>query len=556
MSVTNTDPYNGFTQFSNVLSGNPYLLTGNPYVLSLGLSPLEIRRVNDEILFWRFYKAEHWTYKRPDGEPQNTVNYARKFIDKQVAFLTGKGFTLNPKREAVHVIKPVLDFVWDDNKRDLLAVELAQAASVTGNAFLKVAVEVYDPEDEPMMAELYPNGRIRLMLLPGYTVFPRFDGHDRTKMVSCFIIYPIWIVENGMQKAIWYREVITKDTIQEYLNDELISERPNELREIPVVMFRNMPVAGESYGYSDMKDIVPLQQEYNEKTTDVSDIINYHAAPVTVVYGAKANNLERGAKKIWGGLPKDAKIENLELKSDLKASMEYIDRIKTSMFEISAIPEDALGSDQAQISNTSGIALHMKNQSLIDVTKLKQATFREGILQACRLILRYAEIIELDIFDVEAFKALKPIEKYVYDVEFPDPLPKDELIEMQLVAQKISANLMTHVQALEELGDPNPEETWNFIKQEMLELADMQYHQAVNANGGVDPNTDPNGGGGGGKPTSGKTKNPNDPLANGNNGSFDRMLQGAKKALGINVGGVVHKSEKADPLNKAGNQEA
>lgn len=546
MSLTNTDPYNGFTQFSNVLSGNPYLLTGNPYVLSLGLSPLEIRRINDEILYWRFYKAEHWTYKRPDGEPQNTINYSRRFIDKQVAFLTGKGFTINPKKAAVEIIKPVLDFVFDDNKRNLLGVEMAQAASVTGNAFIKVAVEMYDPEQDPMMAELYPNGRIRLMLLPGYTVFPRFDGHDRTKIISCFVIYPIWIVENGQQKAIWYREVLTKDTIQEYLNDELISERPNELKEIPIVMIRNLPVAGESYGYSDMKDIIPLQQEFNEKTTDISDIINYHAAPVTVVYGAKANNLERGAKKIWGGLPKDAKIENLELKSDLKASMDYVDIIKTAMFEISSMPEDAFGSEQAQISNTSGIALHMKNQSLIDVTKLKQATFAEGLLQISRLILKYAELIELDIFDVEAFRSLKPIEKYIYDIEFPNPLPKDELIEMQLIAQKISANLMTHEQALEELGDPNPTETWNLIKTEMMELADMSYHTMVQANGGVDPNQQQNGESGKGGSGSTQPKKIQ--------GGFDGFLAGAKQALGINVGGVVHKSEKADPLNKSGNQ--
>lgn len=527
-------------QFTNTMATNPYVLTGNPYTQALGLSATEVLRVNDEMLWWKFYKADQWTYKRPDGEPQNTINYSRRFIDKGVAFLVGKGFTINPKPEAETIIKPTLDYVWDDNKRELLAIEMAQAAAVTGQAWVKVVVEKYDEETDPFLAEMYPKGRIRLLLLPGYTVFPRYDGHDRNKLISCFIIYPIWIIENGTQKAIWYREIITKDTIQEFLNDELIDERPNELREIPVVQLRNLPIAGESFGYPDMKDIVPLQQEFNEKTTDISDIINYHAAPVTVVYGAKATNLEKGAKKIWGGLPKDAKIENLELKSDLKASMDYVNMIKTSMFEIQGMPEDALGSTQTAISNTSGIALHMKNQSLIDVNNIKRKTFKEGIQQISRLILKYAEIIELDGFDVEAFKKLTPIQKYVYDIEFPDPLPKDELIEMQLIAQKLSANLITHIQALEELGEETPTETWELIKQEMLELGDLAYQSTVASTGGVDPYTDPQDG----NPQTKKS------LLGKSAMGFNQLNE--KGPLNINIGGIVHGSEKANPVKGSG----
>lgn len=531
----------GFIQFTNVASTNPYVLTGNPYMQALGLTALEVKRVNDEMLWWKFYKGQHWTYQRPDGEPQNTINYARRFIDKGVAFLVGRGFTINPKPNAAPIIKPTLDYVWDDNKRELLAIEIAQAMSVTGNAWIKVAVEMYDPDVDPFLYEMYPKGRIRLLLLPGYTVFPRYDGHDRNKMISCFVIYPIWIIEKGVQKAVWYREVITKDTIEEYLNDELIDSRPNELKEIPIVQVRNLPISGESLGYSDMQDIVPLQQEFNEKTTDVSDIINYHAAPVTVVYGAKSTNLEKGAKKIWGGLPKDAKIENLELKSDLKASLDYINIIKTAMFEIQGMPEDALGSTQQAISNTSGIALHIKNQSLIDVNNLKRKTLTEGIQQICRFILKYAEIIELDGFNVGEFKSLTPVEKYVYDVEYPDPLPKDELIEMQLIAQKLSANLITHEQALEELGDETPTQTWEAIKQEMLELGDIAYQSAVAANGGQDPFTDT-------KDANPQTKK--SLLGTKSGMGFQRINQNGP--LDINLGGIVHGSEKANPNKGSG----
>jgi hypothetical protein len=42
-----------------------------------------------------------------------------------------------------------------------------------------------------------------------------------------------------------------------------------------------------------------LNRAYNETATDIADIVNYHAAPVTVITGAKASNLEKGPKKVW-----------------------------------------------------------------------------------------------------------------------------------------------------------------------------------------------------------------------------------------------------------------
>ena len=122
------------------------------------------------------------------------------------------------------------------------------------------------------------------------------------------------------------KEVVTRDTISYYIDNELVEEIPNILREINIVQIKNIPLAGESRGQSDLKSIIPLQKELNAKVTDVSDIINYHSAPITIIQGAKSKNLEKGAKKVWGGLPKDAKVYNLELNSDLNASKQfYID---------------------------------------------------------------------------------------------------------------------------------------------------------------------------------------------------------------------------------------
>lgn len=449
-------------------------VVGNPYTLQMGLTAEELKRVQEELLYWKFYKGNHWNFKRPEGEPQNTINYSARFVDKGVAFLFGKGFTLNVEKEAEEITKPFLDKVWDDNNRLGTAVEMGQSGGITGNAWVKVSLEEYDPDEDPMLYEMYPQGRIRVTILPSYACFPQWHPHDKDRMEKMRIIYPITVYEKGEPKQVWYREEITKQEIVEYIDDKEVARRDNDLGTIYVVRIKNLIVANQSLGKSDLQDIIPLQREFNEKTTDVSDIINYHASPITIVYGAKTNNLEKGARKIWGGLPKDAKVENLELKTDLTASMNYIELVKNAMFEIASMPEDALGAKSAT-SNTSGIALHIKNQPLIDTNNNKIITYGEGVEAINRLILRIADVYELEDFDYAGFRKLKPYEKWTTEVEFPNPLPKDELLQMQLIAQKIGIQLMTRIDALRELGEYDAASKLEEIKAEFTEWQNLMF---------------------------------------------------------------------------------
>jgi hypothetical protein len=485
-------------------------IASNPYLLDLGLTPEETARVQDELDNWKFYKGQHWKHKRPDGEPQVTANYVKAFVDKGVAFLAGKGFAINTEPEAEEITKPFLDDVWDDNNRELTFIEMAQMGGVTGNVFVKVAVEQFNVEEEPHMFELYPKGRIRLILLPSNCVFPRFYAHDRDKIMEVNIIYKILMDEGGRMKEYWYREHITPKTITEYLGDKVVKRRPNPLKMINVVPIKNIPVAGESLGQPDIKDIKPIQKELNEKMTDISDIINYHSAPITVIKGARASKLERGARKVWGGLPKDADVFNLELKSDLSAALNYIGILKTAMFEIGKIPENALGAKKS-ISNTSGVALHIENQPLMELTRTKWATYGKGIQEINTLILKFAELLDLEEFPSAEFKKLKPRLRYATTADFKDPLPKDELIQMQLIAQKIALNLQTRLDALKELGEHNAKEKLEEIKAELEEWNDMMMDMGM---------------------------------------SMNQTANGANKALQTNIGGEISREEQADPNNK------
>jgi len=495
--------YTTATKFENVV--------GYPILIDQLVSVEEQRRIMKEFEHWKMYKGKHWRTRRPEGEPQVTANYCRAFVDKGVAFLMGKGFSIKTKNEAMNVTKPVLDEVWDDNNRELLGLDMGQSGGVTGNTWVKVTVEHFDPDTQPDKYEEYPKGRIRLIVLPSYSTFPTWDGHDKDTMVRCKIIYPIHVEREKPDGSIdrethIFREEITRDRIREYLDNELIEERENPIGEIPVIGIKNLPVSGEPFGASDIEDIVPLQHEFNAKTTDVSDIINYHAAPITVIFGAKAKDLQKGARKVWAGLPKDGKVENLELQTDLSASLNYIELIRTAMFELASMPEDAFGKDM-NISNTSGIALHIRNQPLIELTRTKWVTYGEGIRKINKMIIKFAKLIEHPSFKQDEFDKLPANAKYWTEAEFPNPLPKDELIEMQLISQKLKNLLLSRRDALVELGISEPDKKLEEILAETTKVEQV--------------------------------------LATAQELSESALEQLSNEAMATNVGGIIHPDEKA-----------
>lgn len=466
--------------------------------LNIGLLISGGNLTNEETLFlkkvkeaWNFYEGYHWEGIDDLDSPQVTFNYCRPFVNKFVAFEFGEGFTINPPVEIEDVgvtvndpkveidldtnkdgnvseeelnkdltvkektLGDYLDQVWDDNKRDTLLTEIGQTKSITGEAWVKVQYE--DPEDLIDPFEEYPDGRIRLSVIPTQYVFPRFNDHDKDKLEYLLIMYPIRKeVESGLlfkrtsEKTILYKEVWTYKEIIVFNDNKEIDRMENPYGLIPFVQIKNFPIAGRTRGQGDLDDIIPLNVELNTKKSDVSEVIDYHSAPITLVYGAKIGNLEKGANKVWGGLPKDSKVENLGLQGDLIASANYISDVKTSMCEIAGIPETVLGGASA-ISNTSGVALQYMNLPLIERTKIKRSCSTDGLKLVNKMILfisLYHDLIEKPE-DVSMKDFLRN------EVELPDTLPKDGLIELQKIQQEMTLGLECRHGAMRRLGKDN-----------------------------------------------------------------------------------------------------
>ena len=462
--------------------------------LTISISPLGLVELADEefevhgprlnrySMNWAMYLGHHYSYRRQTGESQIVLNYFRAITDFINNFTFGKGVEFRSPKETEAIVPDLLERVWEvDNNKATVLWEIGQQGAVSGDCFIKIA---YEEAYQDAAGRVHP-GRVRILPLNSSFAFPEFHPHDRERLIRFKLKYRFWGTSlEGTRQVFTYTEILTDDTIEEYINDEMIDSRPNPLGTIPVIHIPNIRISGSPWGLSDCDQIVSINRTYNEVSTDIADIVNYHAAPVTVIIGAKASQLEKGANKVWGGLPKDARVENLEGGAQgLKGAMDFLGMLKKAMHELTGVPETALGQAQP-ISNTSGVALAIQFQPLMNRYHQKIIQYAHGLERVNELILLNLAVKEPETFIWDPNSSSTPLKPGQVDrldpsdpitfrsyIHFPPPLPLDKLILLNEVQTMMTLGLESKEGALRSLGEAFPAEKLTEIRQELMDDA-------------------------------------------------------------------------------------
>lgn len=422
------------------------------------------RNIVDKLVSWMC--QEEWKCKVPvellgddtdpnvESNPQSTTGTSQSFSER------------NSNPEKPFNAQELLETFWTINKRRELTYDTTYAACITGDAYLKLA---WDPD---FYAEGV--GELTLQVLDSRTVIPYWDGHDRRKMIGCRIQYPTKEIQpDGSIKSVMYSEIHTPGTIAEFIDGDVDKTYPNPLGEIMVVHIPNEPLPYRKYGRSDLESLLIPQKELNEKTSDFSEILAYHAAPVTIIKGARVQSLERGARKIWGGIPKDGDVYNLGLDSDLSSALQYLELLKKHLHECGNVPEEALGSLQ-NVSNTSAAALQVQYQPLIERITKKQIYFGRGYKRINELVLKFYEAAGV----WEPPEGVPVQKKYHTEIEWGDSLPRDRTIQLADLSTELGLGIESKKGALQRLGEEAPDKKLEEIRQEQVEDAELQYQTA------------------------------------------------------------------------------
>jgi hypothetical protein len=456
--------------------------------LAIAISPLGLVELSDEEFemhgprlnryaeYWAWYLGHHWGTRREFGDPQLTFNYIKAFADYINNFCFSRGIAFDTIKEYDHIIPALLKRIWQmDNNMKAVTWEMGQQGGVSGDCFVKVA---YEPEWQDTAGNWH-QGRVRILPLNSAFCFPTWHPHDRDRLLEFKLKYRFWGTNTeGTRSVYTYTELIRSDVIREYVNDELIDERPNVLGVIPIVHIANHPASGSPWGMSDVQDLISLNRQYNETATDIADIVNYHAAPITVVIGAKPSQLEKGTNRVWSIGNKDVDIHNLENGVELEGPLDALNMLKVAMHEMTGVPEAALGQSQP-ISNTSGVALAIQFLPLMQKFELKKIQYGKGLQKINELALKTLFIFEPDAVNYDPATEgiiqegqptfVDPTDPLLYfnDIDWPSPLPVDRLIKLNEIMAMMNMDLESRRGALKDLGEQFPDDKLQEIYDEL-----------------------------------------------------------------------------------------
>lgn len=367
----------------------------------LGLEQKDAQRLKRYEEHWRFYLGDHWSFSREGGETLVTINLIKTIVDKGASWLLGKGFTHEIPVALVDAVLPHLRRQWDLNDRDVLLQKIAQVGGVTGDVFILVTPKDVTEAERKLRPEL--KSFVKISVLGSEMVHPLWDPLDTEKLLGVKII-TMYTDDNASSLAPdqpqtqvqlkRFEQIITPTEFIEVRDGVVIRQEPNLLGEIPLVHIPNMVLTNEYYGLSDVDGgLLDIQRELNEKATDISDILNYSAHPITVITGAKVKSLETGANRVWSGFPEGAKVFKLGLDSDLGAARDWVAQLQGWLLETSELPENALGK-VPPISNTSGVALNTQFQSIVERVGRKRPMYETGLAKVDYFLLRWLQVIE------------------------------------------------------------------------------------------------------------------------------------------------------------------
>lgn len=350
-----------------------------------GMSLEDSMRLNEQRAAWDAYKGRfpQPLHNRPrrDGDAV-ILNRCGPIVDKGVSFLFGKNITFQVGEDADPAAQAWLDAFWKANRKMALLHNMGVNGGVTGHVFVKF-----------LDASPYP----RLVALDT-TIMDVEHAPDDIERVNAYTIHYTGNADPSSATTTEYRQRIQRagdGDVWEIIEQARVDGVWQTTRTTawpypfsPIRQRQNLPAPNQFWGAPDLTpDIIQLNKDINFTASNVARILKYHAHPKTYVTGMNGNKL-RIAPDETLVLPDGASLNALEMKSDLKSSMEFLQALQTSLDVSARIPAITLGDLQDIPRGTiSGAAIELLYGVAVEKTETKRTLYGELLEDVCRCAL-------------------------------------------------------------------------------------------------------------------------------------------------------------------------
>lgn len=284
---------------------------------------------------WDYYHGKHQRQlEKFESEPDDNVvlNYVKQVVDRTITFLfpSFPALELDPDITTVTPDEEWLRMVWEESGGIALLHEMVMLGSIGGSVYLRIMPP--DPAngfDLPQIVVLDPLSMQTYWDASNVRKVLWHEMHWTVEDENISRDYIIDFVNNGTSwELLYYESSIGAGQTGMY---QLVGREiwPSALP--PIIHAKHLPNPRNYYG---MSEFTPAQLDLNDKinlvASEANRIIRYHSGPRTVATGAEAADITPvvGVNQMWAIANPDAKIENLELRSDLSAATAHLERLR------------------------------------------------------------------------------------------------------------------------------------------------------------------------------------------------------------------------------------
>lgn len=335
---------------------------------------------------WDYYEGRHPDQlQTKSGEVNDNIkiNLARPIVDKGISFLFGKEVTWQLDESAAQTsdAEKWLAAIWKANKKMSLLQEVGQNGAMAGLAAIKIDPQAYNLPGQKKQ-------HIRLINLDP-SCLQLFWNHGD---IDDVYMYRIEYTADDQGREVTHRQDIKRVdrlnhqstwTLTNYEIED--GQLPKQIGEpiawdypfAPIVHCKNLPRANTVWGYGDLEDI-KLNDAFNLIASTVRKTLRIHSSPQTIGEGVTAQQLKRNAAGMWE-IPKDSKVYNLEMQSDLQSSHQFYLALRAAIYGGARTPD--MSSYQGNLGQLTNFGLRVLFADLLEKTEQKHLLYGDMIEQ-------------------------------------------------------------------------------------------------------------------------------------------------------------------------------
>lgn len=373
-----------------------------------------------------FYKGKQWSYKKEGGGTMRTYNYVFTVVENMTAFLTNEPPQMSCpptrvddelERTLGEARTKILTTVHEENSVSLVFQRAVRTGSIVGDSFIFGAIPTFKSNDDG--TKIFESIRYWNIERPenirviwkddNYNDIGGFIKHYRISVAQAknlfkeelkdknFKIVPDYDSENPQLPS---SSEVPMITVKEYWDDtEYLLMFNNDNKPvhyvkhdwgfIPLQYVPNIHLPGEAKGTSDIEHELDPQQEYNERASDLADIIKEIAKPA--YWGKNLDNLTevRSGQIVIYQVGDDGDIQAMPKSGQTASVQEYLADRKNDIIALSGLNQVLYPG--SQVLQATGRALSVVMQGVNNKVSLRKEWWIKAFKDLNKSILYLVE---------------------------------------------------------------------------------------------------------------------------------------------------------------------